>query len=343
MVQLTIDYSRPEESPAATLAVSLDEVDSVHLSVASRDARNRTALYQQKHRGSTTASRSRDPKLAAPNLPISAHYEALRQRIELPEDRRVLAFPISDLTANPLRPHFDATVSRAGDRLFFLGDEPIGLVRYTLLICYEQKGRTRFHIAHDVKLPGDGSLPQTIPSRIRSGLRYWMACPPLLIRGKHNLARYAVLDYDVRHLFGFENSFARFGRPNQAEQEAYLREIWNTFPDRDRWRAAVRARLAQTETIETGYHAALGLSKDRLIVVHRIATIPQLAAALKRQGATDAVLLDSGGSCAIWANWPNSNQGGVLANHWNFRPGRGAVLFLVLQGKRGIPTPKQPA
>jgi hypothetical protein len=45
------------------------------------------------------------------------------------------------------------------------------------------------------------------------------------------------------------------------------------------------------------------------------------------------VLLDSGGSCAIWTNWANGREGGVLASHWNFRAPRGAVLFLELDGR----------
>jgi hypothetical protein len=39
--------------------------------------------------------------------------------------------------------------------------------------------------------------------------------------------------------------------------------------------------------------------------------------------------VDSGGSCAIWANWLNGNRGGVLANARNFRPRRGAMPSLV--------------
>lgn len=88
------------------------------------------------------------------------------------------------------------------------------------------------------------------------------------------------------------------------------------------------------EGLAKGYHAALGISEGQLILVHRYATIPQVAEELKKQGAKEAVLLDSGGSCAIWANWIGGAQGGILAHAWNFRPARGAVVFLVLKSKR---------
>jgi hypothetical protein len=86
-----------------------------------------------------------------------------------------------------------------------------------------------------------------------------------------------------------------------------------------------------------GYHAALGLSEHDLIIVHRIGTIPAIADKLRSLGAQEAVLLDSGGSCSIWANWPDGGRGGVLASAWNFRPERGAVLFLVLEEAGGFP------
>jgi hypothetical protein len=253
--------------------------------------------------------------------------------------RKVVAFPISDLTANPLRPHYDVAAGddsraflhaatagavygpRSSARLFHLEDEPIERVPYTLLVCHERSGAIRFSVCHGVRIGADGALPGGVPPDDLSGLRWWAACPPLLAEGRHDLEAFALRDYDLRHVFGF---------PQDAAAEDALRAIYRTFPDWDAWCDAVRARLETIERHETGYHAALGVTDDRLIVAHRTAAIPDLAGELRALGARDAVLLDSGGSCAVWASWANGGQGGVLASHWNFRPARGAVVFLEL-------------
>jgi hypothetical protein len=136
---------------------------------------------------------------------------------------------------------------------------------------------------------------------------------------------------------GSPDNFERFGYPIKSAHERALYELYDTFPRWNDWSAAIRGKLAESRVLEIGYHAALGLSENEMFVVHRVATIPELAEELKQLGARDAVLLDSGGSCAVWANWVNGNQGGILTNAWNFRPPRGAVLFLVLKGSRRIP------
>jgi len=125
------------------------------------------------------------------------------------------------------------------------------------------------------------------------------------------------------------------GSDERKKKEKELRDIYHeSFPDWDKWCEVIRRKLSDLKKPEIGYHAALGISGKELIVVHRTATIEEVAEELHTLGAEDAVLLDSGGSCAIWANWPNSGEGGVLANAWNFRAPRGAVIFQVLKGKR---------
>ncbi len=361
MIKLLLDYSDCKQpDPKATLTISLNTVEQVHLSVANRAERNRTALYQRKHKGAELATRERDPKLAALNKPIPEHYEFFKKSID---HRRVIAFPISDLTANPLRPHYDASIgpeqallySNGSDtRLFHLEDEPIGRVPYTLLISYTESGQTRFFIQHGAKVKANDPMC-ALDAEVKEGLNWWAACPPLLINGDHDLEEYAILDYDLRHVFGFperpDDEKDDEKKKRQKEQKERLQEMWQPFPNWEDWCKTIRMRVnSQCDKIvvrgvklpkdwtdpETGYHAALGISEDQkqLILVHRYTTIPNLAEELKGLGAFQAVLLDSGGSCAIWANWVNHGQGGILANHFNFRQPRGAVVFLVLRGER---------
>lgn len=339
--EIRIDYSRLASDPRVTLRLSLDEIEDLRLSVAERETRNRSQLYQRKHasRAAGWDTRQRDPALAALNRPIAEHYQlqSLCHGLKGLENKRVLAVAVSDLTANPLRPHYDATSDDPRRSLFFLADEPIGQVPYTLLICYQHQGRIRLGIQHDVQVGEDGALPDSMPAEMRNGLRYWMACPPLLINGQHDLEAFCLRDYDLRHVFGFRSHFKEFGYRSEQKYLEELYKVYELFPDWERWCAAIGERLKTLPKPETCYHAALGLSEQELLVIHRTCTIPELAEELRRLGAGEAVLLDSGGSCAIWANWVNGNRGGVLASAWNFREARGAVLFIILKGERGLP------
>jgi hypothetical protein len=327
MVTLTVDYSHGGRDPTATLRISLDAVDEVLLSVSNRAVRNRSALYQAKHavQSAGLATRVRDPVLAALNIPIAGHYEPLARRLA---DRRVIAFPISDLTANPLRPHYDA-FARDGERLFYLLDEPIAEARYTVLACRREQEQTRLAIRHDVAVTEGGALG--------AGVLFWMACPPLLIAGEYHEEEYAVRDYDLRHSLGFPDHYEQFGYSTKAAHEQALYAIYRDFRQWEAWCDAIRRKLSESPARETGYHAALGLSATELFLVHRTTETRELARELRQLGAVEAVLLDSGGSCAIWANWVNGNRGSVLASAWNYRPARGAVVFLVLKGERGLP------
>lgn len=356
----------------ATLVVPWKDIDSTHLSVANRTARNRTSLYQKKHAGAAKQTRYRPPELGALNWPIAQHYQLLTKDYQQLRpivdeyDKRVekyppvVGIPISDLTANPLRPHYIAEIltnvyvdqsrletnerrqfefgqykrgfhseqtdrliygSGSDARLFHLEDEPIGKVPYTVLFAFENASEFRLAILHDIVIRADGFLPESVPREIRDGLRWWAACPPLLRNGTFEPGRYAVRDYDVRHFLGFK-----------LKDEELEEKVYQFFGDWDEWCDAIGKVMPAV--FPEGYHAALGITNDEVIVVHCNASPEKIAEDLKSMGVRDAVLLDSGGSCAVWANWLNHGDGGVLAHAWNFRAHRGAILFFVLKGVR---------
>jgi hypothetical protein len=173
MIRFFLNYDIEQTEPEAILEIPFTSIDQVFLSVANRSARNRTSLYQKKHPlpGNSSgdfkrdfATRQRDPSLAALNWPISQHYQILCKQYDLKQNSRIIAFPISDLTANPLRPHFDYSISPeqyafqskninltvfrkvADARLFHLEDEPLGKVPYSILFCSEEGNQSRFSI-----------------------------------------------------------------------------------------------------------------------------------------------------------------------------------------------------
>ncbi len=345
MFDFALAYPIDLDDPKATLRMSCNDIEQALLSVAKRVGRNRSDLYQKKHGGALHgyATRQRDPKHAGLNEPIAEHYQSVQQQRGSLDEKRVVAFPISDLTANPLRLHFDASIrpdqatmyaNGSDTRLFHLDDEPIGEVPYTLLISYTSGGSIRFTIEHEVLVTETGSLPDSIPKEVRDGLNWWAACPPVVSRRSFDAKRYAELDYDHRHVIGFP--ILEEDPVKKEELEARLSEVFETFPSWNDWCDAIQTKLPDLEDWVPGSHAVLGISEDDLLLVHRTASIPVISEELiNEHGVQDAVLLDSGGSCAIWANWANRGKGVVLASHFNFRPERGAVVFLVLDGKRG--------
>ena len=346
-------------------------------------------MYQQKHIHGNARTRERSKDLSGLNFPISEHYERLKEILpkqlryrdadgvesqiqtaklkleDIPpskylvsDDYLAVAFPIGDLTANLLRPHFDDTFKGQGlgdrdQRLFYLEDEPLEIVPYTLLVCYEDTSGDRFAIYHDVTINLSGGLSAG-GNRVEfpGKLKWWTACPPLLRNGQFDVRRYAWLDYDLGHLFGFATSgrdtlntrlnrvYANFPRRQSPRESGLVSKAFPTEVQAATWttwkRAVDKALNDKTLCPPQDYHAALGVAKNGdYTIIHHYGSIESLAGVLKPHAA-DGVLLDSGGSCAIWGNWLNGNRGGVLANHWNFRPGRGAVAFLIFNGYRGI-------
>jgi len=360
MVKFQLSYGSEATTPEVTLTIPMEDVKGAHLSVANRCARNRTCLYQQKHLGASFYTRERGHALGAMNWPIAEHYRLLQelhpelgfQRQEGAEQDRieyyppVVAFSISDLTANPLRPHYiavptdgleplypfraeearSAVYRRVPDpRFFFLEDEPIDAVPYSLLIAERQEGSVSFAIRHGMHvMKREGSALEASDLGLQGQLKWWAACPPVVKDGAFDAESYATLDYDLRHLFGF---------PRDDDEKRALRELQQLFPDWEGWCAAIKKRLGQSLQHPKGYHAVLGIRNGELVIIHRFATIPAISEELQGMGVEQAVLLDSGGSCALWANWLNSGTGGLLAHAWNFRPSRGALVFLVLEGR----------
>ncbi len=341
MFKLEISY--PEimsPDPCAILVMSNSIIKDVILSVSNRSIRNRTSLYHQRHKGVVLETRFRSELITYLNKTIDDHYNILCKRYDL-KGKRVLGFTISDLTANLLRPHYYVydfdnkkvfsdknTIEQIykdnkKSSLFYFEDEPINSALYTLLIAYRAGANVKFSIFNDIKILKDGKLPDSLPAEIKKNLLWWAACPPLLINGEFDILKFAILDYDLRHIFGFNN-------------RKLLRKIYESFIDWNRWKETIKEQLKKVKNFPIASHSILGLKEDKIYIIQIRNTIPAIANHLRKEGIKNAVLLDSGGSCALWANWVNSGKGGILNSNFNYRPFRGAVVFAVLEGITSI-------
>lgn len=323
-------FVSPQTDLVSTLSVRVDRITKAGLTMADRKRRNRTMLYQCKHDPTVAGehgihTHQRPAALANLNQPIPWHYGRFLAANGWYENTAppIYAFGIGDLTANPLRPSCNVSEH---EPLFFLEGEPLGEVLYTLLVCYLCKDAVRFAILHDVRVGEDGVLPLDVPAEIREGLAFWAACPAVLVDGSYSPASFATLDYDIRHWTGW---FAR----DEAEKAA-MWKLYRCFPNQDEWRKTVRETLDRGVEPKPIYHAALGITDDeRAVIVHRVATPQGLAEELAWEGCRQGVLLDTGGSPFLWSNLPVS-EGSILACSSEFRPNRGAVVFLAIDGER---------
>jgi len=265
---ISLDFDPKTTEPAATVKIAPEDLLAVELTVADRAHRNRSKLYQRKHDPTVAKqhgvhTRDRLPELAALNKPIAWHRDRFlaRHGWYVGTAPPILAFGIGDLTANLLRPHFDGGI-RPGQaeaegsddfdpRLFYLEDEPIGEAAYSILLCYDGETGIAFAICHGVTVERDGSLTNRVPHQIRTRLRWWAACPPLLIDGEHDLFQFALLDYDIRHVLGF---------PKGESEKERFREMHATFRDPKAWRDMIRGELDKRTSYPAIYHGALGIT-----------------------------------------------------------------------------------
>ena len=331
------DLHREGSSVLPTLIVPLSSVRLAGLTIANRALRQKGTLFQAKHaefqRVHGIATRDRLPGLAELNMLIEWHRDRFlaMHDLYLSTAPQIAAFGMGDLTANLLRPHCIVNPRRS---FFWLAGEPFRQVEYTLLVFYAIGKRVAAEILHRVRVGDDGQLPSSVPQTIRDGALFWAACPPLLENGEFDPFRFALLDYDIRH-------WKTFPRTDEGKEEMW--EFYRSFGDHEEWEDRVRAEVDSAEA-PVDYHAACGVTdNEEIVVIHRAATPEDLALTLKNHHVRDGVLLDTGGSPFIWANWL-AEEGQILAcNHEEFRPRRGAVVSLATDGPIEVSKQTNPA
>jgi hypothetical protein len=337
-------------SREAELRFAADEVVNVHLHLAFPEKRNRTGLYMRRHAhgpdepvGPNQPLRATEepPKLSIPEhvaqmarqgrIQLAAPSPARPQGSELfagsPEERAMIAVPISDLVANLLRPCFHRD-GWGGPRLFYLHEEPIVSRTYFCLCCFAEKsehgqGRLAFRrVRFDRE--GDWALDVGGGNLVDEGLVWAAAVVPLVVEGRAlPILQIAQANYDLRQIVGRHNE-----SPIRHAYEGWF----------DQWDARVEKAVTAHQRIgrpfETFYHSVLGVdATGNILVRQKEAALPELASSLASEGIVAAGLLDSGGSPAIYDVWSAS----YLNHGWYHRQPRGAILLFELGWVRRLP------
>lgn len=123
--------------------------------------------------------------------------------------------------------------------------------------------------------------------------------------------------YDIKHVFALKDYGSR------AENDiSEMKKIFYDYPAC--FKKNMIERLGSIERSKY-FHNVLGLDDDNLFVFQGYGVIEDLASILIDEGVNDAIILDNGGSCGIYASWMFPN-GGWINNGSYFRPERLSVI-----------------
>ncbi len=318
-MKLEYTFDLEKTDPEVVMELPLSDIAAMSVSIGNREKRNRSNYYQRKHIMGVQATVERSEKLAALNVPINVHFS---ENLGVPDvsrsEERFLAVGAADITANLFRPGWQSDVP-GGRRLFHLEDEPINEKEYYAFMVTHKDGKSAANIR---KIRFRGETPLMEGAEIPH-LQWLLCSSPLVYNGEIvDKAEMAKHNYDLRHMFGREKDVGIINTIYKRLADGYDSFTRAIDENRDH----ILTRGADVDW----YHAGIGIEGDRLIVIHHIGSMYQLAERFRRSGVRHAVLLDSGGSSIIWANW---NVGGTLAHHWYYRPNRGAIIAFRLKGK----------
>lgn len=320
-MKLLYEFDLTKTDPEILLEIPFEDIEEMFLSITNRQKRNKTDLYQQKHINGVENSSDRKKELTELNMPIEAHFKENFQ-IEDPYkvEKRYLVIGVGDCTANLFRASFDPTLWPRNP-FFYLEDEPFREKEYYGFIVSRDQGKLKAKIETITFQQGKPVLNgKEIP-----GLSWMFCSTPLVYRGKIvDGSGMAKNNYDLRHLFGKENG-------SETINEIYKKFREGGYPAFANAIEAKKDKIIGTGQDVNWYHAGIGIKDDAFLVIHHIGSLLDLANKFYTLGVEDAVLLDSGGSSVVWANW---NYNGILAHHWYFRPDRGAIIIFHLKGKQ---------
>lgn len=329
------------------MTIEHKELKAVYLNVADAERRNRTGAYKRRHTISggsdvTPNEPSEEPAdLRKPSIP--EHVAQLRSITELANANSVcvengeefslepamICVPISDLTANLLRPcyHRDGFGTK---RIHCFAGEPSASTTYSCICCIDcsQSGSCRLEIRELVFDTGSDSVrPADDQPFVQADLLWAAAVVPLVKNGEAlSASEIAKRNYDLRQILG---------RHAESEiQHAYAGwfDEWNQRVD-----DAVSMHESLNREFASFYHSIIAIDEDGNIrIMQQDGALPDLAVSLQQAGIRAAGLLDSGGSCAIYDVWMAS----YLNHGWYFREPRGAVLLFVLETNQKLPKPR---
>jgi hypothetical protein len=331
------------EGRTAHVRISKDELDSALLHIAQPEMRNRSECYMRRHPvpGEPPVAPNKPFRCptAPPKLPIPEHISLMRREGILCPPKRsrdgdsgeefllepaMIAFPISDIVANLLRPAFHR--DRLGStRLFCFADEPIHDRAYHCL-CFFQGSAGNFIDIRPVKFDPDrdeatDSLGKDL---LPQGLVWAAAVVPLVVDGRAlTPVEITLWDYDLRQIVG-------------RESEKAITQAYSGWPGHwpDHVQRLIRSHKSSGRPFETFYHSIIALDRAGDIhIIQRDGNLPGLAEELADSGYISAGLLDSGGSCALYDPW----SGSYLNQSWYYREPRGAIIVLQTKAHQRIP------
>jgi hypothetical protein len=299
--------------------IPIKQIDHSYLSIASREMRNGNSLYQKKHITGTKLTKDRPDNFSNLNIEIPEHFQYNLNIKDILNDREpYVVFGVGDMTANLFRLSYDTIQSPP---LFYLSEEPYREKEYYSFVSTKTSRQELFKFK---KINFRNEIPFEIDRPI-SDLNWLFCSTPLVWQSKvvDNIEM-AFNNYDLRHLFGKSSQHIT----NDIYKESVDQNLKFSYFS---FIKAIEKRKIHLKTSGYDvkwYHAGLGIKENTLMILHHKGSLYDIANQFIKFGATEAVLLDSGGSSVIWTN---IKKQGSLAFQENYhRSRRGAIVILKL-------------
>ncbi len=319
------------KEPDFFMTIGFNEVKDIKLSIAHRRLSNRGSGLIR-HTGNPTGVRTingitltgvyttnkKDARLY--HNTVEEHMEGLRLR---DKNGRNLEQFVLVTNGNLGNNYWHVAWQREEkNRLYYLADEPFSERIYSCFVI-PIKGNPRIQ---KVKFSEDGSrvLRAEDGKDMLDEIKWCNYGQQLVRDGKVvPIEEFADQFYDIRHIFDW-----RDWGPTAEEDVAKLKAIFEGYPKA--FRKKVLDELAKGTTRAKYDHHILGITDDALVIAHKKGLVEDIAQNLVDKGVKDAVVLDQGGSSAVYASWPYPN-GGYLMNTDHYRSERISTIGIVLK------------
>lgn len=179
---------------------------------------------------------------------------------------------------------------------FRLKAEPVKARVYTCLVCYKTRDLAieplRFRPRGDDFMPYRAKDDADVSDKIS-----WCTYGQQVLHGGAVADIEEILEqfYDFRHVLYFPVMRGY----KQGKQQ--VQRIYEGYPHqfKDRLRQAWQEGHPRSRYL----HNAVGIGRDRIVIVQRHGTVEEIAEWLREEGAEDGLILDNGGSVFTWAWW----------------------------------------
>lgn len=217
-------------------------------------------------------------------------------------------------------------------RLYCLANEPFLDRKYSCFISYTREHPRIDYVTLEDEITFNGEKEQKARPKYpigfdRGNAIAWCISGQQIVENSRVVPIEEIADqfYDIRHIFDW-----RDWGPTKEKDIEKLKAIFEGY-SKD-FRDKVLKELAKGTRRAKYDHHIIGTTydDDGLVIAHKRGLVEDIAQDLVDKGVDDAIILDQGGSSAVYVSWPYPN-GGYLMQNERYRPERISMIGIVLK------------